>query len=83
MDFDGASDEQIHHRISELVAQQHQLRETTGGPGDAERDQLAALEVEVDRLWDLLRQREALRNSGGDPNQAHERAAADVEGYRQ
>lgn len=83
MDMDGATDDQIRHRITELVEQQHQLRGSAGGPGDAERDQLAAIEVEVDRLWDLLRQREALRESGADPNQAHERAATEVEGYRQ
>ncbi len=81
--MDGANDDQIRHRISELVEKQHHLRETPGGPGDAERDQLAAVDVEVDRLWDLLRQREALRESGGDPNRAHERAASDVENYRQ
>ncbi len=83
MDMDDANDEQIRQRITDLVEQQHHLRETAGGPGDAERDQLAAIEVEVDRLWDLLRQREALRESGGDPNRAHERAAADVKNYRQ
>jgi len=83
MSMDDATDEQIRHRISELVEQQHHLRETAGGPGDAERDQLAAIEVEVDRLWDLVRQREALRESGGDPNRARERAASDVENNRQ
>ncbi|MGI8532876.1 MAG: DUF2630 family protein [Geodermatophilaceae bacterium] len=77
------SDEQIRQRIAELVEKQHALRQSTDGPGDAERDQLAAMEVEQDRLWDLLRQREALRDAGADPDQAHERAASEVENYRQ
>lgn len=77
------SDEQIRHRIAELVEQQHALRDTAGGPGDAERAQLAAIEVEQDRLWDLLRQREALQEAGSDPDQARERPASEVENYRQ
>ncbi len=77
------SDEQIRQRIAELVEQQHALRDTPGGPGDAERSQLAAIEVEQDRLWDLLRQREALQEAGSDPDLAKERAASEVENYRQ
>jgi hypothetical protein len=37
--------------------------------------------VELDRLWDLLRQRRALRSAGADPDEASERDADTVEGY--
>jgi hypothetical protein len=44
---------------------------------------LAAIEVELDRCWDLLRQRRALRNAGADPDDATVRDSATVEGYLQ
>ena len=42
---------------------------------------LRALEVELDQCWDLLRQRRALRETGGDPREAHVRPPDEVEGY--
>jgi hypothetical protein len=39
--------------------------------------------VELDRCWDLLRQRRALRDAGGDPDAAEVRDANVVENYRQ
>jgi hypothetical protein len=39
--------------------------------------------VEIDRSWDLLRQRRARRRAGEDPNRAVERPAQVVEGYSQ
>jgi hypothetical protein len=44
---------------------------------------LRALEVQLDQLWDLLRQRRARRAAGLDPDLAIERDAGTVEGYRQ
>ncbi|HEY3111813.1 MAG TPA: DUF2630 family protein [Chloroflexota bacterium] len=44
---------------------------------------MRALQVEVDRLWDLLRQRRARRHAGVDPDGARLRSAAIVEGYKQ
>jgi len=35
------------------------------------------------RCWDLLRQRQALRDTGRDPNQAHVRSPEIVENYEQ
>jgi hypothetical protein len=46
---------------------------------DAER--LAAIKVELDQLWDLLRQREAKRRAGEDPDTAQLRSAGTVEDY--
>ena len=83
------SDESIAARIERLVAEEHDLRnleEAERGGGDAladDRDRLAAIEVELDRCWDLLRQRRALRGAGADPDEAAVRDSATVEGYLQ
>ena len=39
------------------------------------------MKIELDRLWDLLRQRRARRDAGLDPAGASERDATTVEGY--
>jgi hypothetical protein len=39
------------------------------------------VEVALDQCWDLLRQRRALRETGGDPREAKVRPAGEVEGY--
>jgi hypothetical protein len=39
--------------------------------------------VDLDRCWDLLRQRRALRSAGGDPDEAAARDERTVEGYLQ
>ena len=44
---------------------------------------MAQLGVQLDRYWDLLRQRDARRRAGLDPDAAQERSADVVEGYRQ
>ena len=49
----------------------------------ADRERLRALEVELDRCWDVLRQRRALRSSGGNPDTATVRDAETVEHYQQ
>jgi len=83
------SDESIAARIETLVAEEHQLRsreETDSADANAledERKRLRAVEVELDRCWDLLRQRRALREAGGDPDQAAARDADTVERYQQ
>ena len=48
---------------------------------DAERLRLDAIKVELDRYWDLLRQRKALQEFGRDPDDATLRSAETVEGY--
>jgi len=78
------SDQGIHAQISELVAREHELRAKLQAreidPSE-EQTQLRDIEVQLDQCWDLLRQREALRNSGGDPAAASVRPASEVEGY--
>ncbi len=50
---------------------------------DEEKARLKALEVHLDQLWDLLRQRRARRDAGLDPDGASERDPNVVERYRQ
>lgn len=78
------TDEDVLATINKLVAEEHDLRRrhAAGELTDAdEQARLAAAEVQLDQAWDLLRQRRALRETGGDPNEARERPAEEVEGY--
>ena len=78
-------DPQIHGTIEKLVAEEHELwqRESGGGASDDDRRRLEQVKVSLDQCWDLLRQRRALRNSGGDPDSAEERPPEVVERYWQ
>ncbi|MDX6278800.1 MAG: hypothetical protein QOJ72_2928 [Nocardioidaceae bacterium] len=79
-----ATDQSIHEHITALVAEEKKLREQLGhgevSQGE-EHERLAHLEVELDQAWDLLRQRKALRETGGSPDDAAERSADVVEKY--
>jgi Protein of unknown function (DUF2630) len=83
------SDESIAARIERLVTEEHDLRgrEQADSPDaaalEADNERLRAVEVELDRCWDLLRQRRALRDAGTDPDQAAARDAETVERYLQ
>ena len=83
------SDESIAARIERLVGEEHDLRnrEQADAPDDdaleGDRERLRSVEVELDRCWDLLRQRRALRDAGADPNQAQARDEDTVERYQQ
>jgi hypothetical protein len=83
------TDESITARIEKLVSEEHELRsrEQADSP-DAEslerdRERLRSVEIELDRCWDLLRQRRAFREVGADPDQATVRDANTVERYLQ
>ena len=83
------SDENIAARIETLVAEEHELRTREQSDSmdvdalEADQERLRSVEVELDRCWDLLRQRRALRDAGADPDQAHVRDADTVERYLQ
>ncbi len=83
------SDESIAGRIDQLVTEEQELRrreqEDTPDPAALERDRtrLRAVEVELDRCWDLLRQRRAREEFGLDPDEASARGAGTVEEYEQ
>jgi hypothetical protein len=78
-------DADLHHKIDELVAEEHKLERAHIGTqlSDDEQQRLRDVGVQLDRLWDLLRQREARRNAGLDPDTAQERDPNVVEGYIQ
>jgi Protein of unknown function (DUF2630) len=78
-------DDQIHASIEQLVAEEHRLQQREGdGQGtDADRRRLEEVAVALDRCWDLLRQRRALREAHLDPDAASPRPADVVEGYQQ
>jgi hypothetical protein len=79
-------DKQIHQHINELIATEHELR-TKVADGELssteERAQLKAAEEALDQYWDLLRQRQARRQYGQDPDAAAARPVPEVEGYQQ
>ena len=83
------SDESIAARIERLVAEEHDLRRREHSDSndaellEADQQRLRAVEVDLDRCWDLLRQRRALRDAGGDPDDAQVRDADTVERYMQ
>ena len=80
------SDEQISAQIEQLEQERESLfkREALDDPSRAsDADRLETIRVDLDRLWDLLRQRRALRDAGQNPNLADERAAETVERYWQ
>ncbi|MGO9882168.1 MAG: DUF2630 family protein [Solirubrobacteraceae bacterium] len=83
------SDESIAARIERLVTEEHELRgreqPDSADPAqlDEDRSRLSAVEVELDRCWDLLRQRRALRDAGRNPDDAEARDADTVERYWQ
>ena len=71
-------------RINELVDEERKLRERLQRKeisADEEHARLRELEVQLDQCWDLLRQRRALRETGGDPREAQVRPPDEVEGY--
>ncbi len=78
-----AGDIQTH--IEELVAEEHQLLEKAAGTPleDGERARLADINVQLDRYYDLLRQRRARDEFAQDPEQAHLRSGETVEKYLQ
>jgi hypothetical protein len=83
------SDESIAARIESLVDEEHELRSreqadaTDADQLEEDQQRLRDVEIELDRCWDLLRQRRALRDAGADPDQAHVRDADTVERYWQ
>ena len=75
-------DKDIRGRIHALVEEEHALRNATGHT-DEQRARIAQLEQDLDQLWDLLRQRDAKRQYGENPDEAHARPEPQVENYLQ
>ena len=76
----------VHAHIDDLVSEEQALLERGGHEGGLdtlEHERLATIKVELDRYWDLLRQRRALEESGFDPEVARLRSEDTVESYLQ
>jgi Protein of unknown function (DUF2630) len=78
-------DQEIVERINALAAEEQSLEEAHVGEGlsPTELSRKRELEVTLDQLWDVLRQRRAKRAAGQDPDSAQERSPGTVEGYLQ
>jgi len=80
------TDEEIQTQIDTLESERETIREREGGDDvnlDADVARLEEIRVDLDQLWDLLRQRRALREAGQNPDDASERSAQTVEKYWQ
>jgi hypothetical protein len=80
------ADEQISDRIEALVKEEHELLDRGGlerGLDEAGHARLQEIKVELDRYWDLLRQRRARRRAGEDPEGASPRDPDPLEHYLQ
>ncbi|MGC5165288.1 DUF2630 family protein [Luteimicrobium sp. DT211] len=79
-----AEDLDIRRTISSLVDEEKDLRSRLAAGGlsaSEEHERLQSVETELDRCWDLLRQRDALRDAGRNPDDAQVRPGSVVEGY--
>ena len=75
----------LHQLIHNLVEEEHQLEQlpTDGLRSQADQDRIREVEVELDQVWDLLRQRDARRFANQDKDGIEIRPASMVEGYQQ
>jgi hypothetical protein len=78
-------DKEIIKQIGDLATEERRLEEAHVGVGLSpdEHDKLRNIEVTLDQLWDLLRQRRALRDAGRSPDDAATRPAGTVENFQQ
>jgi Protein of unknown function (DUF2630) len=87
--IDMTTAEGIAARIEGLVSEEQELRRLEQAEQrdtdrlEADRERLRSVEVELDRCWDLLRQRRAREEFGQDPDDAEVRDAGTVERYLQ
>ena len=78
-------DQQVLDRIDQLVQEEEVLLHRHEGEGldDDEHARLQELQLQLDKAYDYLRQRRALRRAGDDPNDASFRDGGTVENYEQ
>jgi hypothetical protein len=75
------TDQTVLAHIEQLVTEEKKLY-AKGAVSDGDKARLDQINVELDRCWDLLRQRRALREFGRDPDKAEVRPAKTVENYK-
>ena len=78
-------DQQVLDRIDQLVKEEEALLHRHEGEGldDDEHARLDELQVQLDKAYDYLRQRRALRRAGDNPDDASMRDGGTVESYEQ
>lgn len=78
-------DREILSRIHDLVAEEDRLHSAAVDKTltDEDRGKLRDIDVQLDRCWDLLRQRRARREFGENPDEAAARPEDTVEHYLQ
>ncbi len=79
------NDQDVLSHIEALVAAEHTLLDAAEASplGPEDRAKLADINVQLDRYYDLLRQRRAREEFAQDPQSAHLRAGDTVEKYLQ
>lgn len=79
------NDSDIRSHIEALVNEEHRLYEKADEAplSREERERLDAVNVQLDRYYDLLRQRRAKREFGQDPQETEMRSGTTVEEYLQ
>jgi uncharacterized protein DUF2630 len=70
------TDQPILTSMQRLMAEEHRLF-AQEVPTDPDHARLLEINVELDQCWDLLRQRQVLRDAGGNPNTADNGEAGD------
>jgi hypothetical protein len=83
--FDMAESTTDHSILKKIEGLVHEEQHLYGKGELANHDQvrLEAIKIELDQCWDLLRQRDARREFGQDPNEAQVRPPSVVERYKQ
>jgi hypothetical protein len=79
---ESTTDHSILKKIEGLVHEEQHLY-GKGELADHDQVRLEAIKIELDQCWDLLRQRDARREFGQDPNDAKVRPPSVVERYKQ
>ena len=76
------NDNQVYKHVEKLIEEEEHLY-SKGSLTKDEKKNLEQMKIELDQCWDLLRQRQALVDSGRDPNEAKVRPPDVVENYEQ
>lgn len=76
------TDQSVLLHIERLVTEEERLN-ASPEVASSHQQRLKEIGVALDRCWDLLRQRRALREFGRDPGEAQVRSADVVEKYKQ
>lgn len=81
-----STDGDVESQIERFETERESLEKDESAGMESEHrhaNRLEEIRVELDRLWDLKRQRQALRDAGEPADRASERDADTVEGYEQ